>query len=278
MKKVFLVLTLVAITSAFVACGSAKKADKTQRVGGRNDASPAGKPGGNSPIPSTTQQAAGNLIWGQIIPQGATIQDRNSPIPYNAHDVVRVFLGTDWPWSVIGSTTPNLQDPGYNSQTYNPNPGCKTNVNCAAGLTLGQNNNGTHQPLQFANGQTIDQVTSSGQQISVVGGGITMAFWDSLTGEKSVADEGGNTHTIDPIPVWIPLVPDNKSYVKGTTVKLYFQDSKGSLVLDGTINGTVINGTIRFDNLLDFNDSQNYPASGALGQFSISKCSAFRCQ
>lgn len=272
MKWLIPVLSLTLVV-AFMGCGNQKKATPQDTInragaGGRGVTPTAAttQTGPNAPVPGTPAQASPN-IWGQIVPQGGSITINGQAQSLIDNDVTRAFLLTNIEPNKVGATTQN-PDPDYNLP-------CNPGQTCVVGFTLGSDNGTSHFPMGLDQNLTINQAINGTSPVRIMTGGITMGFWDSLTGSTSTDPDH---HILTPIPVYIP-VDSNNSTVTGHNVVARFTDTLGTVMLQGTISTSgQLTGTISFSNLNDFSGSGT-TTSGNLGNIpSFNVCSGFRCQ
>ncbi len=276
MRNNLLVALSVAATLLFTACGSNNKdKNSTSRTNGNNIRGGVSVPAAPSGVSSS--------IWAQVNTSSGQVTSGMAPgLSMNSNDVSRYFLSTDWAWGAIGATS-TTTDTNWNSAIFGT-PASYTQIpcngsNCVVGMTMGTNPSGSSSaPMVFTSNQTLSAVVASNQQVAPSSGGITMGFWDSLTG---TADPSGGV--VPAIPVNVGLQTQG-SYVQGNKVNLVFSDGEGTITVIGTLSGSGVNytlsGTIGFTNQTSVNtiNGQTSVASGTLGQFSGNACAFFRCQ
>ena len=235
--------------------------DRLKRTGG---AAGNGATGTGSGVPSVPPSPnSGGPAWGLVKVEQTQIQGGNPQTTnyYNANDVSRWFLSSDFSFEDVGATTKD-QDTFYKKD-------CPTGKTCQVEFGVFQSTLGNNMLLQ--------QAVQSNQIVQVTNGVIGLVFFDSLVGDL----DNTTGKTITPIPVFVKQSPNTDqtpSFIQGNNVKLTFQDERGYIQIEGTITGNQFNGKISFQNVTNYAQDTQWRASGQLGTAQISVCAMFRCQ
>jgi hypothetical protein len=224
--------------------------------------------GGTQPdwVPGVPAAALKDQTFGPVtVKAGAVTMNSGScttGCSVNQNDMVRWFWSTDIIPDNIGATTKGAADPTTNDRLKCGSPNY-TDCQVLVGFDQGY--------LLRLDGKTLSQAYSENNEVRVVSGTLLMAFYDALVG-KPIPN---STEKYRPIPLGIGL---KSGTVRGPQVSLTFGDDAGTIVLNGTINGSQFSGTIDFANTANIlTDDPNSGARGQLGTFSINTCAAFNC-
>lgn len=94
---------------------------------------------------------------------------------------------------------------------------------------------------------------------------LKLIVTDSYVGQKD-----SNGATIQAYPIQFSTASSGNMNLSTKTFTVLFKDSYGEVTVTGTVNGSVVSGSISYNNYVSYDNST--PASGSLGAYQIATC------